>query len=300
VSSVINAAQAHWALGDAPITLIAARENQVYRVDTSDGPVALRLHRPGYRSDDEIRSELLWMDRLAEVGLAVPKSIEAIDGSCVQRFEGVVVSVLTWLDGTPFSKVSLTTDLYFELGCVLAQMHQAVDEWKLPEGFTRPTWNLVGEQPTWDRFWENPLLTPEQSQQLLDFRHYAACTIAALNTLDEGLIHADLIPDNVLTGGKQLQLIDFDDGGFGPRLFDLATITHRCRRDDPSGAQAEATIAGYSTYRAVDRHMLTLFEALRACTYVGWNISRMEEPNGFVRNARYIAEAELAISRAVE
>jgi Ser/Thr protein kinase RdoA (MazF antagonist) len=94
-----------------------------------------------------------------------------------------------------------------------------------------------------------------------------------------------------------LQLIDFDDGGFGHRLFDLATITRRSRHISHNDVFADAAIDGYCATREIDRDALMLFEALRACTYVGWNIKRMNEPSGNERNARYIAEAELAIER---
>jgi Ser/Thr protein kinase RdoA (MazF antagonist) len=78
-------------------------------------------------------------------------------------------------------------------------------------------------------------------------------------------------------------------------LFDVATVTLRSRRTDPSGALAEATIAGYQSLRRLDATSLPLFEALRACTYVGWNISRMDEDP--TRNARFIAAAEQSIAR---
>ena len=37
----------------------------------------------------------------------------------------------------------------------------------------------------------------------------------------------DLVRENVMVDGDKLQLIDFDDGGFGFNLYDLAT-TQRC------------------------------------------------------------------------
>ena len=37
-----------------PLTFVKMRENTVFRADTPDGPIALRLHRPGYRSLQEL------------------------------------------------------------------------------------------------------------------------------------------------------------------------------------------------------------------------------------------------------
>ena len=43
IEQVIEAARVCWSLGDAPVSLVAARENRVYRVDGPDGPSVLRL-----------------------------------------------------------------------------------------------------------------------------------------------------------------------------------------------------------------------------------------------------------------
>ena len=51
-----------WAL-TAPVMVLAAhRENKVYRVEATEGTFALRYHRPGYRTDAELLSELQWME----------------------------------------------------------------------------------------------------------------------------------------------------------------------------------------------------------------------------------------------
>lgn len=295
-NDVIKAARAHWGLQDAKITLVAARENSVFRIDYAQSTAALRLHRVGYRSDAELRSELEWMAMLAAQGILVPAPIAALDGSQILNAHGVTVDLLTWLDGTPLGAGGVTEKMYFDLGRLTAQMHDFADAWVQPPDFTRPTWDLVGDQPTWDRFWENPALTGQQQHDLLAFRDHARLALDGLADLDTGLIHADLVPDNVLQNNGQLMPIDFDDGGFGHRLFDLATITFRSRRTDPTGALAAAAMAGYCALRDLDKAALPLFEALRACTYVGWNISRMKEQGAVDRNARFIAAAEQAIA----
>ena len=294
---VIEAARVCWSLGDAPVSLVAARENRVYRVDGPDGPSVLRLHRQGYRSKEEIHSELQWMEMLAANSMSVPKPVPSQDGTFVKTIHGIVVDMLSWVDGIPLAKTQVTADNHYELGCLLAKMHNLNDQWELPSGFSRPTWDLVGDQPLWGRFWDNPHLTQEQRKRFLQFRDTARGAIDTMDQPDFGLIHADLVPDNVLIDGDQLQLIDFDDGGYGHRLFDLATITHRSRRKSGNGVMADATVEGYCTIRRLQRNALPLFEAMRACSYIGWNISRIEEAGGQERNARFIAEAETALEK---
>ena len=41
--------------------LVMHRENSVFRVKTTNGPHALRLHRLGYHADEALNSELAWM-----------------------------------------------------------------------------------------------------------------------------------------------------------------------------------------------------------------------------------------------
>lgn len=295
--AIVQSARKQWGLGNAPITLIAARENHVYQVDFNDQRFALRLHRQGYRTQAEIHSELLWMDMLANNGMPVPKPVDALDGTCVRSIDGVTVDMLSWIDGEPLSELKPTLTLYRQLGQLLANMHLLADKWKAASGLSRPVWDLTGSNPAWGRYWENPQLTATQQSRFIAFRLSASLDIDALQTPDVGLIHADLVPDNVLVNKGQLHPIDFDDGGFGHRMFDIATVTLRSRRINNNTDFAGATLQGYGELRTIDHGTLPLFEALRACSYVGWNITRINEAGGEARNGRFIAEAIKAVDR---
>jgi len=294
--SIIAKARDHWNLVDANIELVAARENRVFRVDSADGVKALRLHRPGYRTVEQIYSELLWMEMLGNNGLHVSDPVRSIEGTLLLTVGEQTVSLLNWVEGVPFSEMTLKPEMYYQLGKTLATMHQLADTWRVPREFQRPTWDLLSDSPSWGRYWENPYLTQQQKALFIDFKQKAQLAIESCEFLDTGLIHADLVPDNVLYDDGQLQLIDFDDGGFGFRLFDLATITHRCKRLQGGAEFANAAIKGYCESYSIDARLLALFEALRACSYLGWNISRIDETNGRTRNARFVSEAEDAIA----
>ncbi|MGH6634027.1 MAG: phosphotransferase enzyme family protein, partial [Sphingopyxis sp.] len=94
-----------------------------------------------------------------------------------------------------------------------------------------------------------------------------------------GLIHADLIPDNLLHHERMLRPIDFDDSGFGWHLFDIATILF-AYLDEPFYESVEdALFAGYRSVRALDdseRARLPLFMLLRSLTYLGWIQTRAD------------------------
>lgn len=301
MSEVVAKALALWGMEGAAHRLAAARENAVYEVQTGQSRYALRIHRQGYRSEAELQSELNWMAAACAGGISAPAPIRAKDGAYLHQIDGVSVDLLTWLSGTTLKDALPTLSpadrgtVFFDLGRDMARLHQVSDDWQPPPGFTRPRWDrdgLLGPAPLWDRFWENPDLADADRHLFETFRAAARARLDALEpSLDFGLIHADLVPDNVLVDGATLRMIDFDDGGFGYRLFDIATalLKHVAAADYPQ--LSARLIEGYHTVRPLDVSELDLFRALRAVTYVGWNITRQDEPGGPDRNRRFIATA---------
>ena len=309
MNSVIEGALAQWGLVGARVTLVAQRENQVFRViDGSEQSYALRLHRHGYRTDPELTAELQWMAALANGGLSVPAPVSALDGHALHRVEETQVSVLGWLDAKPLGEIGKPLDLpdragvFFTLGSEMAKLHDISDRWTPPGSFRRWSWDrdgLLGDQPLWDRFWENPTLSEADRSMLTAFRRDATATLAGMeSTLDYGLIHADLVPENVMRSANgALYLIDFDDGGYGFRLFDIATAIIKHRAEPDFEDLRAALIDGYLSKRKLDMAALDLFMALRAVTYVGWIIQRMGEDRAALRNERFLAQAREMISK---
>lgn len=299
ISDTLAQALLLWGLQGRAVTLVAARENLVYRIDAPQ-PFALRLHRRGMRSTTQLLSELEWMEALAQRGLSVPRPRPALDGALCHTVDGQVVDVLGWLDGVPMclgGRLNPQVDgvaAYRALGQAMAELHRKSDDWSPPLGFNRPAWDrdgLLGDAPLWGRFWENPLLTPPQSALLTQARDHALARLSALRGADYGLIHADLVQENVLIGPGGPHLIDFDDGGFGYRLFDMATVLNFILREaDPAPLQA-AFGQGYLAIRPIDLTDLPLFQTLRALSYVGWIVPRLSEEGAQARQTRFVTLA---------
>jgi Ser/Thr protein kinase RdoA (MazF antagonist) len=270
-------------------SLAAARENRVYRVDHGGARHALRLHRAGYRSDDELRAELQWMNAVAARGLLVPRPASSASGAHMHVIDGIQVDMVGWLSGAP---ADFTPGLLRRIGAEMARLHAASDDWTPPPGFNRWSWDragLLGEAPLWGRFWDNPTLSADQRALLETFRAEASEALAP--GLDFGLIHADLVRENIMVDGDAIQLIDFDDGGYGFRLFDVATTLGKLTEAPDFTDLKAALIDGYRSIRPLDTAALDLFLALRAATYVGWIIPRMTEDGAAPRNARFIRAA---------
>lgn len=301
MSTVVERALALWGLAGADHCLVAARENAVYRVTAGGRSHALRLHRQGYRSDRELWSELVWMDAVARGGIRVPAPIPSTTGDMLHLVDDVQVDMLTWLPGGTVAEALGQANsqervaIFSRIGREMARLHEISDAWEPPQDFWRCAWDregLLGDAPLWDRFWDNPALDESDHAMFAAFRVAADTALAQRQAdLDYGLIHADLVSANVMIDNGRLQLIDFDDGGFGFRLFDIATalVKHMAAPDYP--ALQEGLLAGYMSVRPVSLDLLDLFLALRAASYVGWNISRMAEDGGVARNARFITDA---------
>jgi len=286
------------------------RENRVFKVTTKAGqPYALRLHRQAFRSDAELNSELAWMRALSEGGLNVPAPVAALDGAYLHRSGAVQIDVLSWLPGAPLGATGQPLDLvdrhgvFRQIGTQMAQLHRISDAWTPPAGFDRWSWDrtgLLGQQPVWGRFWENPTLRAEDRALFEAVREHAGQKLSALEgTLDYGLIHADLVRENLMLDGRRIHLIDFDDGGWGFRLFDVATFLFKNRSEPDFEDLKSAFLHGYQSQRTLGTGALDLFMLLRACTYVGWIITRMGEPGAAERNARFIAAARTLATQAL-
>lgn len=301
MSDDVLQALALWGMDTASVSFIAGRENRVYWVSTPQGEFALRLKRPGYRSDAELLSELQWLEAMHAAGVQVPRPQPALSGKLLETIGAQRVDVIGWLPGTPLGRsraplaLADAPGVFRKLGAAMAELHEACDSWVKPAGFERCAWDiegLVGETPVWGAFWENPTLDTETRALLEAFRDIARKDLDRLaDGLDYGLIHADLVRENVLVDGQELRMIDFDDGGWGFRLFDVATALFKNRHEPGYDALKTALLAGYRSRRAIDTTALDLFVALRAVSYVGWIVPRIEEEGSGDRNLRYIEDA---------
>jgi Ser/Thr protein kinase RdoA (MazF antagonist) len=293
------AALGHWEGSFSDVKLVKFRENAVFSARRSDGVrVALRVHRHGYHTDAELRSELYWMKSLADAGIGAPPIIPAANGEIFMTVKapGVPeprqVDMLAWVGGEPVGTsengVSLpaqeAASLFFKAGALAARLHNHTNAMVLPDHFVRHAWDaegLIGAQPFWGPFLKLDLLAPLERALLQKASSKAAADLVAfgMGNHNYGLIHADFVPENLLNDGDQLNLIDFDDSGFGWHMFELATALY-FNTDNPCYPDlVAALIAGYRSARPLPDaqvSLLPLFMFLRGTTYLGWVQTRAE------------------------
>lgn len=286
LESLAAEAASHW--NGRVIRLIRNRENAVFEIITPQGRAALRLHRLGYQDDAAIRSELWWCAALAQKGVAVPAALPSQGGDLLVRLStGRNASVIDWVKGDALGEAGKPFDLpldrvlarHHALGRLLADFHTATDRLILPADFTRPRWDiegLVGETPFWGRFWEHPVATPAQTETLGRARAFLRDHLTDhATTGDFGLIHADVLRENVLMHENSLSLIDFDDSGFGFRLYDLGTVLSQNLYEPAYALIRDALIAGYAETKVASASMVETFTLARTCASVGWAAPRL-------------------------
>ncbi len=227
------------AVDDRQVWHLRTMNNTVLAVAKGADPApvgVLRVHRVGGRRPAAIRSELELLDYLGEhvpSPVLVPRPWRDRDGNYVVEIAGTCYSVLDWVPGEPLKPDSgLTIDAASVLGRALGTIHTAADgwdqrlapiTWDAETLFTRANPGLMGTDPG-----RLASLFGRAGRDL--FAEVEARTRAVFDRVqDWGVIHADFILGNCNwsvddDGQHTVGVLDFDDFGVGPRLFDLGAV----------------------------------------------------------------------------
>jgi len=311
-----------WPIEPGKPELLKFRENGVFRVRLRTGqPAALRIHRLGYHSDAALRSELQWMAYLRSSGIEAPEPIASERGDFLAHViapdgKPRQVDCLSWLDGQTLGQAAVPLphtderlgEIFHALGKTIALMHNATARWQKPPGFERHRWDFAGffgENPTWGPFHTSPLLDVAGRDVVARGRAKAMNLLSSYHTTDRnvGLIHADLVRENLLVSGKDVKLIDFDDCGYGWHMYDLGVALYQNRIEPAYPLIEEALLDGYRSRRELseaDLEMLPTFVALRAFALLGWMQSRMDNDTSRLAGAQISALACSAVQEYLD
>jgi Ser/Thr protein kinase RdoA (MazF antagonist) len=271
----------------AQARLCNVSENHTYRVDDPEAgrTFALRLHRPGYRTADQIASELDWVDALREDGAVDTCVAVAAPGG--ERVLGVEADgagarnavLFEWLPGvTPDPEGAEVVDGFRTLGAVSARMHAHARAWRPPPGFARPHWDVehtIGPAGHWGRWQDGLGVGPEELAQLERLAAAIARRLEAYGQSGEryGLVHADIRLANLLVEDGHVRVIDFDDCGFAWFMYDFATTVSFVEDHPRVPELREAWVEGYRSVAPLDpadEAELDTFVMLRRLLLVAW------------------------------
>lgn len=286
-----GAVLARYPLQCARMTPLVHGENTTFRVDAVDGRgYLLRVCRDGYQTEAALRSELMWLDALADAGLVVPRPVRGLDGDLLQVAAAAGVPeprrcvVFEWVEGRRRARNRRPNHLY-AVGRLMARLHDHAASWTPPPGFARRRLDpegLAGDASPIGRLGGHlGEARPETRDRLLEAVAVlrARATAHGMPAGHSGLVHADLYRGNVVHAGAEAHAIDFDDAAFAPHLFDIAVALGEVQ-DSP--AHVAAFLAGYRAVRALPDDLLVdlpVFALARTLWVTAWVHDRADNPD---------------------
>ncbi|RVH82481.1 homoserine kinase, partial [Sinorhizobium medicae] len=221
-------------------------ENSNFLLHTTRGAYILTLYEKRVNADD-LPFFLGLMHHLAQRGLSCPLPLPRADGKLLGTLSGRPAAVISFLEGMWLRKPE--AQHCREVGRALALMHQA------SEGFRLKRPNALSVEG-WRPLWRNSEARADEVQAGL--KDEIATELAFLEehwprALPEGVIHADLFPDNVFFLGDRLSgLIDFYFACNDFLAYDIAICLNSwCFEKDGSYniTKGMALLSGYESVR---------------------------------------------------
>ena len=230
--------------------IAAGTINSNFQIDTDRGRFFLRVNEG--KNEDEVAYEVAVLSHLVAGGVSTPLPLVARTGLRYASFEQQYVSVFPWQGGHHAETGSISEDECRAVGRTLALLHHAGRDMRdLHDG--RYTFeHVVG---AYEKF------SGSNDPDLALAIAVIGNEISWLRGRDEmraalpnGLIHADLFPDNVLMhDGEVVALLDFEQACSGAYCYDLAVCLNAwCFADAFVLERAAALLGGYREIRELE------------------------------------------------
>jgi homoserine kinase type II len=225
-------------------------ENTNYIIHASRGPFILTLYEKRVVRED-LPFFLGLMEHLAGRGVSCPTPVRDLGGRNLNEIAGRPAALVTFLEG--FWVRRPTPSHCAAVGRALAQLHLG------GEGFALKRANalgLSGWRPLYEVFADKAAEIAPDLGSLIE-QELVALEAAWPKGLAEGVIHADLFPDNVFFLGERLSgLIDFYFACNDALAYDIAVCLNAwCFEKDLSFniTKGRALLRGYEEVRLLSR-----------------------------------------------
>ncbi len=223
-------------------------ENTNYVVQTTGGKFILTLYEKRVDVAD-LPFFLGLMEHLSARGVTCPLPVRDRNGHVLNELAGRRAALITFLEGVWPKHPKITHCL--ELGKALARMHIASEGFQLRRANAL---GLMGWRPLFDRF------SSRTEEICAGLRGVIDAELGFLEKvwpkdLPQGVIHADLFPDNVFfTDDKLSGIIDFYFACNDALAYDIAVCINAWCFDANSAfepANSAAFLQGYDSIRAL-------------------------------------------------
>jgi len=221
-------------------------ENTNYLIHTSKGPYFLTLYEKRTVPAD-LPFFLGLMEHLAKAGLNCPTPVHDLAGNVLRSLAGRPAAIVTFLEGVWIRRPQVRHCL--AVGEALAKLHLA------GRGFNLTRANALGPAgwpPLYRNFQDRAAEISAELPKLIE-RELSQLEALWPSGLEQGIIHADLFPDNVFFLADRLSgLIDFYFACNDALAYDVAiTLNAWCFESDHSFnvTKAQALLKGYQSIR---------------------------------------------------
>ena len=290
-------------------------EHTTFRVEGAGGERSvLRINRPNNRSEAEIRSEAIWLAALSkDTELTVPEPVLNRAGDLVTKVqvEGVPEErccvLFKWVDGQ-FYRKRISPVALERVGRLTAMLHEHALAFEPPAHFTRPNvqWGSEEEPGEMERLVDKGLsngaaiIEPQDLATFTIARHrlQSAMQEVGYDADRFGLIHADLHHGNCLFEGDGVNVIDFDDCGWGHFVYDLAVTQWYLQGQPDFPELCEAQLEGYRQVRELPEEQAALiptFRAARTLLMAAYMAGRSDNPRLRDMAPKFVARCALAL-----
>ncbi|OKP92667.1 phosphotransferase enzyme family protein [Paenibacillus sp. P32E] len=266
--SIAKEALSNYSITCKSIDFIAQSGNTIYKItDLDNNSYSLRLHiskgdalESFWSKPEVIHSEMIWLHALAlDTDLTLPSPYKNTCGEFITNVNNTSCTLLQWVEGEqkPFI---LTIDDAKYIGEMTGKLHRQASNWQIPSLFERPVFDSSRILQSLGKLREraNAGLLHTSDTELLQIAGEQVITM--MNSMERtsgnwGMIHADLIPSNIVFHENEARPIDFGACGFGYYLVDLGwtfSYIHPSFR--------EQLLKSYSKYHSLPDNYIELLE----------------------------------------
>ncbi|WP_414561863.1 MULTISPECIES: phosphotransferase enzyme family protein [unclassified Anabaena] len=276
-----------YGLENAQLTRMGGASNTNFKVDIDSISYLLRLHTSALHDQVAIWSELAWLNSLqSDTPLVISKPIFNLTGELVTSVSvddepETLCTLMSWVEGKiPPTVNTLTDEQLAKVGSLMAQLHIHSQQFRLPAGFKRHTFDEVhfsGRLEALYRVLSNTELDKNDLNSLQTNANYIINYFAQLERKQDkfGIIHADFHSGNYLLCNEEVYIIDFERCGFGFYLYDLALALMELEEQ-----QQKVFLQGYESVKQLPADYTNLKQVFLCLAYVdnlGFLVANSEE-----------------------
>ncbi|WP_028560821.1 phosphotransferase enzyme family protein [Paenibacillus pinihumi] len=233
-SSIVQEALHDYSIKYKSFEWIGQSANTIYKItDQENNSYSLRIHtsKSGtldstWIERDVIHSEMIWLENLScDSDLTVPVPVRNSHGEFITEIKSTFCTLLKWVNGEQKPFIT-SVDEAGSIGEMIGRLHKHSSMRGVPRHFHRPSFDTFRILQALEKlkaladtgqleaaYAETLQLAGQRITQMMDSLQRTP--------LNWGIIHADLIPSNIVFHNGEARPIDFGACGFGYFLFDL-------------------------------------------------------------------------------